>query len=412
MPNRQKHALTFILLTVFIDTLGLGIIIPVLPTLVMGLSDSTASEAATIGGWLMFLYGLMQFIFAPILGNLSDRFGRRPVLLIALLAFAIDYTIMGFAPTLTWLFIGRIVAGIAGSSATVANAYVADISPPEKIGVNYGLIGAAWSVGFIIGPVIGGLVGEYDDRLPFFVAAGLGFINVLYGFFLLPESLPKEKRRPFSIRRANPIGAIAHIRQFPTVLGFIATLLLYQIAHDANPSIWTYFTIEKFDWSKREIGLSLGYVGIVSVIAQGYLTGKSLDLLGEKTTIYGGLILCITGFAGMAFSNQGWMLYLFITPFCVGSIAIPAIRGIMARQFDSSQQGELQGTITSLISLTAVISPLIMTQLFRYFTQDDAPIYFPGAAFLLAAIFILASLATVTATFKKHPPSSGAPASS
>lgn len=398
----QKRALRFILITIFIDTMGLGIIIPITPDLIMGLSDTNPSQAVIYGGWLFVIYGVMQFFFAPIMGNLGDRFGRRPVLLLSLLAFAIDYAVMGFAPTLLWLFIGRAIAGIAGASATTANAYIADISPPEKLGANYGLMGAAWGLGFILGPVIGGIVGEYGTRLPFFVAAALGFANMVYGFFVLPESLAKENRRPFSIRRANPVGALVHIRKFPMVLGFIVALLFYQIAHDANPSTWTFYVIEKFDWSKRDIGLSLGFVGIVSVFAQGYLTAKSIETIGERRTVIVGLLLCSFGFGGIAFASSSWMLFAFILPFCLGSIAIPALRGIMANEVGPDSQGELQGTITSLLSITAIIAPLMMTQLFGYFTGPETPIYFPGASFLLASTMILVSLAIIALTFSRH----------
>ena len=397
-----KHALNVVLLTIFIDTLGLGIIIPVLPELIMGLSDSTPSQAAIYGGWLFFLYGIMQFFFAPIMGNLSDRFGRRPVILLALLAYSIDYAIMGFAPTLFWLFIGRAIAGIAGSSNTTANAYVADISPPDKLGANYGLVGAAWSVGFIVGPVIGGLLGEYDVKWCFFAAAGFGFLNTIYGYFLLPESLPPENRRPFSLRRANPLGSLMQIRKFPLVLGFIIALVFNQIAHDANPSTWTYYTIEKFDWSKTDIGLSLGFVGVCSVFPQGYLTGATIRRIGERRTVFAGLFISACGYAGMAFATQGWMLFVFIIPFAIGSIAVPALRSIMANNVGKNAQGELQGAITGLMSLTGVFAPILMTQLFGYFTSEDAPIYFPGASFTLASIMVLMSHAITTVTFLRH----------
>ena len=400
--SQQKHALAFILITVFIDTVGLGIIIPVIPELIMEVAHVDTGQAAVYGGWLFAIYGIAQFFFAPVIGNLSDQYGRRPVLILALVAFAVDYAIMGWAPTLAWLFIGRAVAGIAGSSVTTANAYIADISPPDKVGANFGLLGAAWGIGFIIGPVIGGIVGEYGTRLPFYVAAGLGFANAIYGIFVLPESLAPENRRAFSLKRANPMGALMQVRKFPMVLGFIIALLFYQIAHDANPSTWTYYTIEKFAWSKRDIGLSLGYVGAIMIFSHGYLTGWSIRRIGEQKTVYIGLALSTFGFGGIAFASQSWMLFAFITPFCLGSMAIPALRGIMVNQVGFDAQGELQGTITSLVSLTAIAAPIMMTQLFGYYTGESAPIYFPGAPFLLASAMVAASLIIVVITILRH----------
>lgn len=400
--SERKHALAFILITIFIDTVGLGIIIPVIPDLIMSVAHVDAGKAAVYGGWLFAIYGIAQFFFAPVIGNLSDQYGRRPVLILALLAFAADYGIMGWAPTLTWLFIGRAIAGIAGSSVTTANAYIADISPPDKVGANFGLMGAAWGVGFIIGPVIGGLVGEYGTRLPFFVAAGLGFANAIYGMIVLPESLSPENRRTFSLKRANPLGALMQIRRFPMVLGFIIALLFYQIAHDANPSTWTYYTIEKFDWSKQDIGLGLGYVGAIMIFSHGYLTGLSIRKIGERRTVFLGLTMSALGFGGISFATQSWMLFAFITPFCLGSMAIPALRGIMVNHVSADVQGELQGTITSLVSVTAIAAPIMMTQLFGYFTSDDAPVYFPGAPFLFASAMVVVSLIIVSATMMRH----------
>lgn len=392
VQKTSRKAIIFILITIFIDTVGLGIIIPVMPELILNLTGEGLSRAAIYAGWLLFLYALMQFFCAPLLGNLSDRFGRRPILLISLFALGIDYIIMGLAPTLMWLYIGRVLAGIAGATGTIANAYVADISDPDEKAQNFGLIGAAWGLGFIIGPVIGGVLGEYGARVPFFAAAALAFLNMLYGYMILPESLSVEGRRPLSLKRANPVGAVFQMRKYPVVYGLIGVLLLLQIAHDANPSVWTYYTIEKFNWSPREIGYSLGFVGLMITLVQGGLIRIVIPKIGERRTVYLGLTLMSLGFAGIAFSDVGWLLYLFILPFSMGGLAMPALRSIMSNQVSDNAQGELQGALTSLVSLTAIISPIIMTNLFSYFSRKETLIYFPGAPFIVATLLILGAI--------------------
>lgn len=392
-PKVGRKAIVFILITVFIDTVGLGIIIPVMPELILGLTGEGLSSAAIYAGWLLFLYALMQFFFAPVLGNLSDRFGRRPILLISLFALGVDYIIMGMAPSLLWLYVGRILAGVAGATGTTANAYIADVSSADEKAQNFGLIGAAWGLGFIVGPVIGGILGEFGARVPFFAAAGLAFLNMAYGYLILPESLPKKDRRSFSLKRANPVGAVFQMRQYPVVFGLIGVMLLLQIAHDANPSVWTYYTIEKFNWSAKEIGYSLGFVGIMIALVQGGLIRVVIPRVGEFRAVYMGLTLMAIGFAGFAFSNVGWLMYVFILPFSMGGLAMPAMRSIMSNQVPENVQGELQGALTSLVSLTAIVSPIIMTQLFGYFSRDDALIYFPGAPFLIAALLVITAVA-------------------
>lgn len=341
----------------------------------------------------MVVYAAMQFFFAPIIGNLSDRFGRRPVLLASLGAFGIDYLLMGFAPDLTFLFIGRMIAGIAGASHTTANAYIADVSLPEDRAKNFGLIGAAFGLGFILGPVLGGFLGEIGPRVPFWAAGGLAFANMIYGFFVLPETLPPEKRRAFTFVRANPVGAMKQMKNYPIVIGLFVVLFFYQIAHDANPSVWSYYTMLKFDWSPREIGYSLGFVGVLFALVQGLMIRAVIPRVGEARAVMIGFFAMGFGFAGFAFASSGWVLYAFLVPFSLAGLANPALRGIMANHVPDDQQGELQGAIASLVSVTAMIAPWTMTEIFGYFTSGEAPVYFPGIPFLLAAVMISVSLA-------------------
>jgi DHA1 family tetracycline resistance protein-like MFS transporter len=390
-PRASRKALAFIFITVLLDMIGFGIVIPVLPELIRELTGEGLAAAAVYGGWLLFVYGAMQFLFAPIIGNLSDRFGRRPILLFSLSMFSLDYLLMGFAPTLAWLFIGRMLAGIAGATGATASAYVADVSPPEERAANFGLIGAAFGLGFIIGPVLGGLLGEYGPRVPFFGAALLAALNVLYGLLVLPETLPRHARRQFDLRRASPLGALLQMRRYPVVAGLFAALVFYQLAHDASPSTWSYYTMLKFDWSERDVGYSLGFVGVMFAVVQGGLIRYVIPWMGEERASYFGLSMMIVGFLGIAFSTESWMMYLFIVPFTLGGIATAAARGIMSNAVPANAQGELQGATTSLMSLTAIVAPLLMTQLFGYFSSETAPIYFPGAPFLAAALLTVVS---------------------
>ena len=392
-PQVSRHGLTFIFITCLLDAVGFGIVIPVTPELIMELAGEGLSQAALYAGWLMFLYALMQFICAPVMGNLSDRFGRRPVLLLSLLAFGLDYVLMGFAPTLFWLFLGRFLAGITGATFSTANAYVADVSPPEKRAANFGLLGAAFGLGLILGPVLGGLLGDFGARMPFFAAAGLTLLNVVYGFFVLPETLPVDKRRRFEFKRANPLGALMQMRRFPVVIGLFAALLLYQIAHDANPATWTYYTMFKFGWTELEVGYSLGAVGLALALVQGFVIRSVIPRIGERKAVYLGYSLMAVGYLGYALAPSGWVMYVFIVPFALGGLGGPALRGIMSNQVPPDQQGELQGSITSVQSFTAIFAPLVMTQLFGYFTADPAGYYFPGAPFFLASVLMIGALA-------------------
>ena len=389
--KRQGSALTFIFITMLIDVTGLGIIIPVLPKLIMELSGEGLSSAARYGGWMIFAYASMQFIFSPILGGLSDQYGRRPVLLFSLLGFGIDYIVLGFAPTLAWLFVGRLIAGITGASFTTAGAYIADVSPPEKRAQNFGLIGAAFGLGFIMGPVLGGFLGEYGARVPFFVSAGLTLINWLYGYFVLPESLLPENRRPFEWSRSNPINSLLNLRRYPIVLGLVFPNVLIMIAGFATQSTWTFYCMDKFGWTEKMVGLSLGFVGVMAALVQGGLTRAIIPKLGNYRSISVGLVLYGIGFVLYALADQGWMMFAVTALASLGGIAMPALQGVMSNQVPMNEQGELRGALTSVMSLTSVVGPLIMTQLFGYFTSSAAPIQLPAAPFWLAAALIFSS---------------------
>lgn len=391
MASSRKAAISFIFITLLIDVTGLGLIIPVIPKLIESLTGGTVSDASRWGGWLTFAYAIMQFLFAPVIGNLSDKWGRRPVLLFSLLGFGIDYLFMAMAPTIGWLFVGRLVAGVTGASFTTASAYIADISTDENRAQNFGMIGAAFGLGFIIGPVIGGLLGSYGARVPFVVAACLSLLNALYGFFVLPESLPKEARRPFEWRRANPLGSLLHLKKYPAISGLIFSLILVYIAAHAVQSNWTFFTIEKFGWSERLIGISLGVVGLLTAIVQGGLIRFINPKLGNERSVYVGLSLYGLGLLLFAFASQSWMMFLFLVPYCFGGIAGPALQSIISGNVPSNEQGELQGALTSLISATSIIGPPIMTNLFAYFTRPHAPVRFAGAPFLLGALLMVGS---------------------
>lgn len=399
-PKREP-ALGFIFVTLLIDITGFGIVIPVFPKLIEHLIHGNLSDAARWGGWLTFAYSVMQFLFAPVLGNLSDKYGRRPILLGSLLGFAIDYTFLAFAPSIWWLFVGRIIAGITGASFTTASAYIADVSTPEKRAQNFGIIGAAFGLGFIIGPVLGGLLGQFSTKLPFLAAAGLALINAIYGFFILPESLAKENRRSFEWRRANPIGSLLQLKKYPAISGMVGSLILIYIAAHAVQSTWTFFTMERFSWKEDLVGYSLGFVGVMSGLVQGLLIRYTIPKFGQKRSIVYGLMLYTIGLLLFAFANQSWMMFAILVVYCLGGIAGPALQGLISGQVPANEQGELQGGLTSLISVTSIIGPPLMTTLFAWFTDKKAPVIFPGAPFLMGAVLMLLSTVLAIRSFKR-----------
>lgn len=402
MASNRKAAIGFIFITILIDVTGWGIIIPVIPKLISELINGNISQAASWGGYLTFAYAIMQFIFAPVLGNLSDQYGRRPVLLISLFGFALDYIFVALAPTIGWLIVGRLIAGVTGASITTAMAYIADVSSPEDRAKNFGMVGAAFGAGFIIGPGIGGLLGEMGSRVPFMFAAGLTLLNWLYGYFVLPESLPKEHRRKFEWKRANPVGSLQFFLKYRGIWGLAISLMLVYIAAHAVQSTWNFFTIEKFNWSEGMIGGSLAVVGLLVGAVQGGLIRWINPILGNERSVYVGLLLYTVGLFLFAMATQSWMMFAFLVPYCLGGIAGPALQAIISNHVPPNQQGELQGGLTSLMSITTIIGPLLMTNLFAYFTRPNAPIHFSGAPFLLGALLMLASAIVAYVVLKRE----------
>jgi DHA1 family tetracycline resistance protein-like MFS transporter len=387
----KKAAIGFIFITLLLDVIGWGLIIPVFPQLIKGLIHGDNSHASTWSGGLLFVYALMQFVCAPIMGNLSDQYGRRSVLLLSLLGFGVDYIFQAFAPTIGWLFVGRLIAGMFGASFTTASAYIADISTDKDRTQNFGMIGVAFGLGFIIGPLIGGLLGGFGYRVPFLVAAGLSLLNTLYGFFILPESLPKEKRRKFEWKRANPVGALKHLKKYPGIGGLVISLFFVYIAAHAVQSNWGFYTIEKFGWNERMIGISLCVVGIMVAGVQAGLTRIVIPKLGNERCIYIGLLLYTVGMFLFGIASSTVMMMIFIIPYCLGGIAGPSIQAVVSSHVPMNEQGELQGALTSLISVTSIIGPPVMTNLFSMFTRKGAGVYFPGAPFMLASFLLLVS---------------------
>jgi DHA1 family tetracycline resistance protein-like MFS transporter len=401
MENTKKAAVGFIFLTLVIDIVGLGIIIPVVPQLIKGLlHTSDLSKASLYGGWMTFLYATMQFLFAPFIGSLSDQYGRRPVLLISLLGFGLDYLFLAFAPSIFWLFVGRTIAGITGASVTTASAYMADISDDSNRAQNFGMIGAAFGIGFIIGPMLGGFLGEVSPRLPFIVAACLALLNVVYGYFVLPESLPVENRRAFDWKRSNPISSLVHLKKYPAVSGLIFALLFIYLAVHAVQSNWSFANMEKFKWSPKMIGLSLGMVGLLVGLVQGVLIRYINPKIGNEKSVYFGIALYALGLILFAFASSSWMMFVFLIPYCLGGISGPALQALISVHVPKNEQGELQGSLTSIMSVTSIAGPLIMTSLFAYFTKPGNPIYFPGASFLMGAVFMIISAAIAYTVLK------------
>lgn len=385
----KKTALLFIFVTILVDVIGIGIILPIIPDLIMELTGEGTAQAVIYGMWLTTAFAGMQFLFSPVLGEISDRFGRRPILLMALLGLSIDYLIHAWAPTIMWLFVGRFLAGITGASFTVASAYIADISTKEEKAKNFGLIGAAFGLGFIIGPGIGGFFGEIDIRLPFYIAAGLTFANFIFGYFFVPESLSIENRRPINVLKMIPGVSLISLRNYKGVLLLIFAFFLANLAGQALPSTWSYYGIERYDWSPREIGVSLMVVGLLVAIAQGFLVGIVVKKFGKKKTIIIGFMLWTIGMFLFSQATEPWMLYAFLIPYAFGGVAGPTIQGVISNQVSEKEQGNLQGAITGLVSVTAILGQLIFSSVFYYFIRPETTVYFPGAPYALAAIFLL-----------------------
>ena len=390
MTNRLP--MIFILITVMIDSMGIGLILPVMPDLIQTLEAGDLGQAAVWGGLLATIFAVMQFLFGPVIGGLSDRFGRRPVLLTALVVMAFDYVLMAVAGTIWLLVIGRIIGGITAATQSAAAAYMADISKPEDKSANFGLLGAAFGVGFVFGPLMGGVLAEYGTRAPFWAAAVLAAGNAVFGYFVLPETVTDRIRRPFNIRRANPLGAFKQITQLPGLGRLMGMTFIYAIAFFVYPSIWAYFGKLQFGWGPGMIGLSLGFFGIGIAIVQGLLIRPIIARIGDRNAVILGLGIDVVAFIALGLVTNGWVA-LALTPLtALGSIAGPALQGIMSRTASDDQQGELQGALTSINAVASIVAPMMMTQTFFYFTHSNAVAYLPGAPFLLAAVLVVGAI--------------------
>jgi len=399
---KQSAALGFIFITIFIDVLGLGIIIPVLPKLLQILGHIDVNRASEYIGWLTFVYASMQLIFASIMGNLSDRYGRRPILLISLFGFGLDYVVMAFAPTIAWLFVGRTIAGICGASTSTATAYIADVSTGNKRAANFGLVGAASAIGLIFGIALGAYLFAINIRLPFMAAAAFAFANGLYGLFVLPESLDKEHRRKFEWKRANPLLSLLRIyRKQPVLAGLLGATAIVYIAQKAAEYLLSTFVYEKFNWTPASVGTLGIFVGLVLVAIQGGLIRYTVPKFGQRKNIIAGLIFYTVGLLLIAVASRGWMLYLFMVPYCLGGLSGPALQGMASEKVAKNEQGELQGAFAILNSISLIIGPLLFSYVFFFFTKKNSTDYFPGAPYLLAAILMLISTFIAIRSFKK-----------
>ena len=387
----KKTALLFIFITILVDVIGIGIIIPIIPELIMELTGEGIDMAVIYGMWLTTAFAGMQFLFSPVLGEISDQYGRRPILLIALLGLSVDYLIHAWAPTIIWLFVGRFLAGITGASFTVASAYIADVSTKENKAKNFGLIGAAFGLGFIIGPGIGGFFGDIDVRLPFYIAAGLTFTNFLFGWFFVPESLAPENRRAINLAKMIPGVSLVSLRNYKGVLLLILAFFLANLAGQALPSTWSYYGIERYDWSPKDIGISLMVVGLLVSIAQGFLVGFMTKKFGKRKVIIIGFMLWTIGMFLFSLATEPWMLYAFLIPYAFGGIAGPTVQGVISNEVSEKEQGNLQGAITGLVSLTAIFGQVLFAPVFYYFIRPETSIYFPGAPYVLASFLLLAA---------------------
>src|SRR6202158_146999 len=389
-PGRAAFALIFV--TVTLDFLAFGIIAPVLPNLIIHFEGGNIARAATMTGYFGFAWATMQFIFSPILGAWSDRFGRRPVILISCLGLGLDYIFMALAPSLWWLFVGRLISGITTSNVATAFAYITDVTPAEKRAKTFGMIGAAFGLGFVIGPAVGGWLATHNLRLPFWVAAGLSLANALCGLFFLPESLPKERRAKSAWHMANPLGSLSLLRSHPELAGLAVVTALYYLAHQVLPSVFVLYADYRYGWSERMVGLSLTAVGLSVSIVSGTLLGPFVKRFGERFGLLFGLLCGVLSFLGFGLASRGWLIFAFIPFLALWGIAGPAMQSLMSQRVDHSSQGKLQGAINSLRSITGMLGPLLFTQVFAVSIAPHRAVHVPGAPYFVAALLMLASL--------------------
>jgi DHA1 family tetracycline resistance protein-like MFS transporter len=397
----RRATSAFIFATVLLDVLALGVVIPVLAPLVKAFLGGDTARASEITGNFGFLWALMQFVFSPILGALSDRFGRRPIILVSCFGLGFDYVLMALAPSLSWLYVGRILSGITAASFTTAGAYIADVTPPEKRAASYGMMGAAWGLGFVIGPALGGFLGAYSPRLPFWVAGGLSLVNALYGLFALPESLPREKRSTFSWARANPMGSLRLLRSHPELLGLAAVFFLYQLAHQVFPSVFVLFADYRFGWKEQAVGLILTAVGVTGSIVQGGVVRPFVKRFGERVSVLVGLAFGTLGFFVYGFAGTGRLFCLGIPIMAFMGLFGPASQGLMTRRVNPSEQGQLQGANGSLFGISGMLGPLLFTRTFSFFIRPGGPAPVPGAPFLLSGVLLFLAL-PVAAWVTRH----------
>jgi DHA1 family tetracycline resistance protein-like MFS transporter len=401
VESSKKPALGLIAFIVFIDMAGIGLIVPVMPRLIMELSGEGIDRAAEIGGWLLFAYAIMQFVFSPIIGGLSDRFGRRPILLITLAALGVDYAMMAWSPTLWWLFVGRMISGIMGATWAAANSCVADVVEPAKRGSVYGLLGGAGAAGFVLGPALGGAFGLLGDRVPFIVASVLCLIGAVYGAYALKETLPPEKRRAFSLARANPFGTMLQMAKAPLVLGCLITIFFMQFAAQSNFAVWSYYGTLQFDWAPLTIGATVALFGILLALIQGLLVGKVIDRFGAVPTAVYSLFFAIPSYLIIGFASSTEFAILGLVVGTITGLTFPAMQSLMTTRIAEDAQGELQGAIASIVSLTAILGPPAMTGVFGAYS-DNVGVLFPGAPYMLATALMVAAVFTLWLTLKRH----------
>jgi DHA1 family tetracycline resistance protein-like MFS transporter len=391
-PPVRNAAVAFIFVTILLDMFALGLIMPILPKLVESFVDNDTASAARIFGLFGTAWAAMQFIFSPILGGLSDRFGRRPVVLLSNFGLALDYVLMALAPSLIWLFIGRVISGITSASVSTAFAYIADITPPERRAAVFGKVGAAFGAGFIVGPAIGGLLGNTDPRLPFWVAAGLSFANTLYGLLILPESLPRDRRSPFRWKSANPLGALKLLRTDRVLAGLSIANFVAQLAHVVLPSTFVLYASYRYGWDTKTVGLTLALVGVCAMVVQGAGIGPIVRRIGERRALLLGLGCGAIGFLIFGAAPTGPLFWLGIPVMALWGLAGAATQALMTQLVAPDQQGQLQGATTSVQSVSQLLGPFLFTLIFAYFIGAQAPLKLPGAPFLLASALLVLAL--------------------